>query len=242
LSADHVKKAALELGGNAPFIVLEDANLELAVECLIANKFRCGGQTCVCANRVYVHNQVRDTFRTKLIERMSRLVVGEGIKPETDLGPLIDRPAFEKVTSLVKDALARGARKTYGETPQTPPGEWGAFYPPTLLEDVTEEMEICRDEVFGPVISMMSFTSDEEVIRRANETIYGLAGYVFTENQERGLRMIERLQIGHVGLNSGSGPIPEAPFGGMKQSGFGREGGLEGLYEYIECQTVVAKS
>ncbi len=241
MSANHVKKAALELGGNAPFIVLEDADLDLAVDCLIANKFRCAGQTCVCANRVYVQELVQDEFKAKLIDRLSRLVVGDGMKPGTDIGPLIDAAAFRKVSELVTDALRKGATKVFGSDPESPKEDWGAFYPPTLLENVSENMEIAREEVFGPVISMIIFRSSEEVIRRANDSRYGLAGYVFTRDRERGLGLIEHLQCGHVGLNSGAGPVPEAPFGGMKESGFGREGGLEGLYEYVEYQTVVSK-
>ncbi len=241
MSANHVKKAALELGGNAPFIVLEDADIDLAVDCLIANKFRCAGQTCVCANRVYVQESIRDAFRSKLIGRLSQLVVGDGLKPGTDVGPLIDAVAFRKVTELVSDALERGATRVFGSEPKAPDGNWGAFYPPTLLENVTEEMEIAREEVFGPVISLIFYKTDEEVIERANNSVYGLAGYVFSNNRDRSLKIIEKLQCGHVGLNSGSGPVPDAPFGGMKQSGFGREGGLEGLYEYVEFQTVVSK-
>ena len=241
MTANHVKKTALELGGNAPFIVLEDADLDLAVECLIANKFRCAGQTCVCANRVYVQEIVYKEFRSKLIDKLSRLVVGDGMQPGTDIGPLIDGIAFRKVTELVSDALQKGATRIYGRDPVSPKGEWGAFYPPTLLENVSEEMEIARDEVFGPVISMSIFKTDEEVVARANNSLYGLAGYVFSENRARALGMIETIQCGHMGLNSGAGPVPEAPFGGMKQSGFGREGSVEGLYEYVELQTVVSK-
>ncbi len=240
MSANHIKKLALELGGNASYIVLEDADLDLAVDLLIDNKFRCAGQTCVCANRVYVQETIRDAFRTKLITRLSRLVVGDGSRPGTDVGPLINTAAFQKVSELVANALNKGAMRVFGSEPEPPLEEWGAFYPPTLLENVTEDMEIAQEEVFGPVVSMIFFKTDEEVIRRANDSIYGLAGYVFTTNRERGLRLIEHLQCGHVGLNSGSGPVPDAPFGGVKQSGFGREGGLEGLFEYVEFQTVVS--
>jgi succinate-semialdehyde dehydrogenase/glutarate-semialdehyde dehydrogenase len=242
LAAGHVKRTALELGGNAPFIVLDDADLEAAADALMANKFRCAGQTCVCTNRLFVHEAVRDAFREKLTERLSKLAVGNGMDPRTDIGPLIDRTAFEKVEELVADALAKGAIRTFGEKPKRPENDWGAFYPPTLLEGVDEEMLMMHEEIFGPVVAMATFTSDEEVLRRANATEYGLAGYIFSRDRDRAERVIEHLQCGHVGLNSGSGPAPDAPFGGMKQSGIGREGGLEGFSEYIEIQTVAERA
>lgn len=241
ISADHVKKNALELGGNAPFIVFEDADLDVAADSLMINKFRCAGQTCVCTNRVFVQETVANKFGEILIDRLAKLVVGNGMDPSVHLGPLIDSSALRKVRELVLDALSRGARITFGSLPSVPTENWGAFCPPILVEGASDEMAICCEEVFGPVVTLLTFRQDEEVIQRANATRYGLAGYLFTRNQTRADRLTAQLQCGHVGVNTGSGPVPEAPFGGFKQSGFGREGGLEGLFEYVEPQTVVFK-
>lgn len=237
-TASHVKRLALELGGNAPFIVFEDADLNVAVDALLANKFRAGGQTCVCTNRVYVHRQIAEAFTSAVAERVRKLRVGNGLDPQTDIGPLINRDAFDKVAAHVRDALARGARRVVGSDPPRPKDDWGAFYPPTLLTDVTPEMLVCREETFGPVVAMMTFADEPSVIEAANSTPYGLAAYVFTKDAARAGRVIARLSFGHVGLNTGASPRPEAPFGGMKQSGFGREGGWEGLLEFCETQVV----
>ena len=237
-TASHVKRLALELGGNAPFIVFEDVDLNVAVDALLANKFRAGGQTCVCTNRVYVHRQITESFTTAVAERVRKLRVGNGLDPQTDIGPLINRDAFDKVAAHVRDAIARGARRVVGSDPPRPKDDWGAFYPPTLLTDVTPEMLVCREETFGPVVAMMTFEDEPSVIEAANSTPYGLAAYVFTKDAARAERVIARLSFGHVGLNTGTGPRPEAPFGGMKQSGFGREGGWEGLLEFCETQVV----
>lgn len=242
LSADHVKKTALELGGNAAFIVLEDANLDVAADSLMINKFRCAGQTCVCANRVFVHETVIAGFRKKLVDRLSKLAVGNGMDPSVQIGPLIDSFALRKVKELVDDAVSQGARITFGSLPEVPGESWGAFCPPILLEDVTDSMAICQEEIFGPVVSILAFRTEEEVIRRADSTPYGLAGYLFTGNPGRAERLAAQIRCGHIGVNTGSGPVPDAPFGGMKQSGLGREGGLEGLFEYTEPQTVVSRS
>lgn len=239
LAAPHVKRMALELGGNAPFIVFPDANLEGAAVALIANKFRAGGQTCVCTNRVYVHADIHARFTDLLAERVRALRVGDGMKPDTDIGPLIDRDGFDKVAVHVSDALQRGARRLVGADPPRPRENWGAFYPPTLLVGVTPEMLVCREETFGPVLAASTFTDEQEVIREANSTPYGLAAYVFTSDARQPDRITRQLHFGHIGLNTGTGPTPEAPFGGMKESGFGREGGLEGLLEFCETQVVV---
>jgi len=239
-SAGQVKRLALELGGNAPFIVFEDANLEAAVDSLIANKFRAGGQTCVCTNRVLVHREVDDAFTELLIDRVCKLRVGNGMEAGIDIGPLINRAAFNKVVLHVHDALQKGARRLFGREVSPPVEDWGCFFPPTVLRDVKNEMLVWREETFGPVLAVRTFEDESQAIEMANDTIHGLAAYVFTQDADRAQRVTCQLDFGHVGLNTGSGPTPAAPFGGMKQSGFGREGGLEGLFEFCELQTVVS--
>ncbi len=239
-TAPHVKRLALELGGNAPFIVLSDANIPAAADALMANKFRCAGQTCVCANRVYVQRSVAEPFLSAISERVRRLRVGNGADEQTDIGPLINRAAFDKVDRHVKDALARGARRIVGVDRDRPSGDFAAFYDPTVLADTNSEMLLSKEETFGPVIAVGAFDSDDDAIHLANGTPYGLAAYVFSNDPARVQQLISRLRFGHVGINTGMGPTPEAPFGGMKQSGFGREGGIEGLLEFFETQTVVS--
>jgi len=237
-TAPHIKRLALELGGNAPFIVFDDADPETAVSALLANKFRAGGQTCVCTNRVYVQRGIAASFTEAVADRVRALKVGNGLAPDTDIGPLIDRAAFDKVAAHVRDAMARGARRLVGGDPPRPANDWGAFYPPTVLTGVTPAMLVCREETFGPVVAIAEFEDEAGVIDAANDTCFGLAAYVFTRDADRAARVVRRLQFGHVGVNTGTGPTPEAPFGGMKQSGFGREGGVEGLMEFCETQVV----
>jgi succinate-semialdehyde dehydrogenase/glutarate-semialdehyde dehydrogenase len=208
----------------------------------MSNKFRAGGQTCVCTNRVYVHEDVAESFTESVAERTRKLRVGNGMDPGTDVGPLINLEGFDKVARHVADALHRGARRIVGSDPVRPEREGGAFYPPTVLAGVTPEMVLCREETFGPVISISTFRDEGALIEQANSTIHGLAAYVFTGDPERGDRVVRRLHFGHVGLNTGTGPTPEAPFGGMKQSGLGREGGAEGLLEFCETQVVARGS
>jgi succinate-semialdehyde dehydrogenase/glutarate-semialdehyde dehydrogenase len=235
-AAPHFKRLALELGGNAPFLVFEDADVDLAVEQLLATKFRCSGQTCVSANRVFVHEAIFDAFSAKLVERVSALRVGAGTDPKSDVGPLISERAVVNVQRLVDDALARGAeRATESRSPETPGSH---FFPPTVLTGVADGMAILKEETFGPVVPLVRFSSEAEVIAAANDTEYGLAAYVFTGDEARGERVAEALHFGHVALNTGSGPTPEAPFGGVKHSGYGREGGHEGILEFVELQTV----
>jgi succinate-semialdehyde dehydrogenase/glutarate-semialdehyde dehydrogenase len=238
-TAPHVKRLALELGGNAPFIVFEDADLESAADALMANKFRGSGQTCVCTNRVYAHAQIMESFVNLVAQRVRNLSVGDGMDPETDIGPLIDRAGFDKVAEHVADALSHGAKRLVGDDPPRPADNWGCFYPPTLLVGAQPEMKVCREETFGPVLAISQFEQAETVLAAANDTEYGLAAYVFTKDLARAKQCAAALSFGHVGLNTGSGPAPEAPFGGMKQSGYGREGGLEGLLEFCEPQTIV---
>lgn len=237
-AAPYVKRMALELGGNAPFIVFEDADLENAADQLMKNKFRCAGQTCVCTNRVYIQSSVADRFVELLTRRMQDIKVGPGMDPKTQLGPLIGKAGFSKVHELVSDALNHGAEAVLGRGAPPPPGDGPMFYPPTLLDNVTPDMRCVKEEIFGPVIPLVRFESEEEVVIAANATEYGLAAYLFSADKQRCDRVLSRLRFGHVAVNSGAGPTPEAPFGGMKQSGIGREGGIEGILEFTEQQTV----
>ncbi|MEX0774773.1 MAG: NAD-dependent succinate-semialdehyde dehydrogenase [Phycisphaeraceae bacterium] len=241
LAAPHIKKLALELGGNAPFIVFDDADLDHAADELMANKFRAGGQTCVCTNRVYAHQSVVREFTQKVALRMRQLKVGPGIEEDTDLGPLIDRAGWDKVARHVKDAMKHGAKRIVGDDPPRPRQDWGAFYPPTLLTGIKPDMVLCHEETFGPVVAIASFRDEAKVLAAANDTIHGLAAYFFTKDPDRATRVAAALRFGHVGLNTGAGPTPQAPFGGMKQSGLGREGGIEGLFEYTETQVVASR-
>ena len=237
-SARTLKRLALELGGNAPFIVFEDADIAAAVAALAANKFRCAGQTCVCANRIYVHRRIRARFVAALVAKVEALQVGNGLDEGTAIGPLINRAGFRKVAAHVADALRRGARRVTGAVPREPRHDWGFFFPPTVLTGATERMRVFREETFGPVIAIADFDSEPGVVAAANGTPFGLAAYIFTKDPKRAERVARALTFGHVAVNSGAGPTPEAPFGGRKQSGFGREGGGEGLLEFTEPQAV----
>jgi len=237
-SANSLKRLSLELGGNAPFIVFDDAAIEQAVNALIANKFRCAGQTCVSANRVYVHRDIHAAFTEALVERVKQIKVGNGLEPDTKIGPLINRESFRKVSKHVSDALRHGAKRVAGTAPVEPKQDWGFFFPPTVLTGAKPEMLAFREETFGPVISMATFRTEKEAIAAANSTQYGLASFVFTKDQARVERMAASLYFGHMAVNSGVSPTPEAPFGGFKQSGMGREGGIEGLLEFCEPQSV----
>ncbi len=237
-TAPNLKRLALELGGNAPFIVFDDADIDLAISSIMSNKFRGSGQTCVCANRLYVQTGIVDEAADKLAQRANELKVGNGMNEGIEMGPLIDRNAYEKVDRHVKDAIAKGAKRIAGDPSVEITDKGGTFYPPTVLRGVTAEMECVNDEIFGPLAPIIEFKDEEEVVQAANRTEYGLAAYVFTADTDRARRVISRLMFGHVGHNTGSGPTAEAPFGGMKHSGFGREGGIEGLHDFIEHQTV----
>lgn len=234
-SADQILKPAMELGGNAPFIVCRDADIEAAVEGLMMAKMRNIGEACTAANRIFVHEDVADTFVEKFVARMAALKVGNGIEDGVDVGPLVNTDTRDKVAAFVEDAIAKGARLRLGGVRPDGPG---FFYPPTVLTDVPETADCLDDEIFGPVAAIQSFTDEDEVIRRANATEYGLVAYVFTRDLQRGLRLSELLEFGMIGLNRGLVSDPAAPFGGVKQSGLGREGGKEGMLEFMETQYI----
>lgn len=237
-AAPHIKRLLLELGGNAPMLVFEDADPSAAADALVANKFRACGQTCVCVNRVLVQESMMETFTAAVAERLARLRVGPGLDPKVDVGPLIHRAAWDKVQSHVVDALERGAVRVVGGDGERPDHEWGAFYSPTLLTGVTPAMRVFREETFGPVVAIGTFATDQEALALANGTPYGLAAYLFTADPRRAAAMTDQLRFGHVGCNTATGPAPHAPFGGMKDSGLGREGGEEGMREFVETQVV----
>jgi succinate-semialdehyde dehydrogenase/glutarate-semialdehyde dehydrogenase len=233
--ADKIVRTSLELGGNAPFIVFDDADLDVAVAGAMVAKMRNMGEACTAANRFFVHSSVAEDFGARLAERMGSLIVGPGTRPGVDVGPLIDRAGRGKVEDLVADAVARGARVLVGgEAPDGP----GYFYPPTVLADVAADSRLLQTEIFGPVAAILTFDDEDEVVRAANDTEWGLVGYLFTRNLDRALRVSERLEVGMVGLNTGLVSNPAAPFGGIKQSGLGREGGRVGIDEFLEYKYV----
>jgi len=228
-----IKKLSLELGGNAPFIVFDDADLDAAVEGAIASKYRNTGQTCVCTNRFYVHTSIYDSFAEKLALRVAAMKVGEGHEANVLIGPLIDDAAISKVEDHIADALAKGATLVTGGKPHA---LGGTFFEPTVLTGATQQMKIARKETFGPVAALFRFTSEEEVIAMANDTEFGLAAYFYTENVRRTWRVAEALEYGMVGHNTGLISNEVAPFGGVKQSGLGREGSHHGIDEYLEIK------
>ncbi|WP_048601767.1 NAD-dependent succinate-semialdehyde dehydrogenase [Rubeoparvulum massiliense] len=232
-AADTVKKVSLELGGHAPTIVMADCNLDKAVEGVIAAKFRNAGQTCVCANRVYVHESIAEEFTKKLVEKVIRLKIGNGLEEGVTIGPLIDEAAVQKVQSHISDAVSKGAKVTVGGKVIN-----GLFFTPTVLSNVSDNMVCMNEETFGPLMPITTFKTEDEVIARANDTVFGLAAYVFTENISQGVRIAEKLEYGIVGLNDGLPSTPQAPFGGFKQSGLGREGGHHGMDEYLEMKYI----
>ncbi|MFZ5473045.1 MAG: NAD-dependent succinate-semialdehyde dehydrogenase, partial [Pseudomonadota bacterium] len=229
--AGTVKKVALELGGNAPFIVFDDADLELAVEGALASKYRNTGQTCVCANRLLVQDGIYEVFVEKLAAAVSRLKVGDGMEDGVNLGPLINAAALEKVEAQIADATARGARVVCGGKRHA---LGGSFFEPTLLADVTPDMRVCQEETFGPVAPLLRFHTEAEAIELANATESGLAAYFYARDAARIWRVFEALEFGMVGVNAGVISTEVAPFGGVKASGLGREGGHAGIEEYLE--------
>ena len=229
--ASTIKKISLELGGNAPFIVFDDADLDSAVEGAMVSKYRNAGQTCVCANRMYVQDGVYDAFVAKLAAKTQSLKVGSGFEAGVNLGPLIDEPALAKVQTHVDDALAKGARVVVGGSRL---GE--RFFTPTVLADVTSDMLCAREETFGPVAPVFRFKTEAEVIELANATEYGLASYFYSRDMGRIFRVAEALEYGMVGINTGLISTTEVPFGGVKQSGLGREGARQGMDDYVEAK------
>ncbi|MGW6697293.1 NAD-dependent succinate-semialdehyde dehydrogenase [Nocardia sp. NPDC055049] len=232
-SSTQVLRTSMELGGNAPFLVFDDADIDAAVEGAIVAKLRNMGQACTAANRFLVHESVAAEFTDKLTERVAAFVVGSGSDPTTQIGPLIDEASRRKVHDLVLDAVERGAVVRVGGAPLPGPGH---FYPPTVLTDVDPGSRLLREEIFGPVAPIIRFGTEDEAIAAANSTEYGLAAYAYTRDTARGLRLMEELETGMLGLNVGVVSNPAAPFGGVKQSGLGREGGFEGIEEYLEIR------
>ena len=228
--APTIKKLSLELGGNAPFIVFDDADLEKAAEGLIASKYRNAGQTCVCANRVYVQDSIKDKFLDVFVKKVADLNVGNGMDEGVDIGPLINKKALEKVQALLKDALDKGATLITGGSTN---GASELTYNPTVITDISSDMDIAHEEIFGPIATIFTFKDEADVIRQANDTIYGLAAYFYSGSYARSWRVTEGLEYGIIGHNTGLISTEVAPFGGVKQSGFGREGSKYGIEEYV---------
>ena len=234
-SADQVLRLSMELGGNAPFIVFEDADLDAAVEGALIAKMRNVGEACTAANRFHVHESLADEFARRLAERTGAMKVGRGTEPDVDVGPLINEQQRTKVAELVDDGVTRGARVLIGGTSLDGPGY---FYEPTVLGGVPDDARLLAEEIFGPVAPVAAFSSEAQALDAANRTEYGLVAYVYTRDLDRALRVCERIESGMVGLNQGVVSNPAAPFGGVKQSGYGREGGFEGVGEYLETKYV----
>ena len=232
-AAEGVLRVSMELGGNAPFVIFEDADLDKAVDGAMQAKFRNIGQACTAANRFIVHDSVADEFARRVGERVSAMRIGRGTEDDVQIGPLIDADAVAKASGLVSDAVERGARLVTGGSAIA--GE-GSFFEPTVLTDVVAGSEILREEIFGPVLAIARFGDEDEAVRLANDTEYGLVSYVYTRDLARGHRMIDRLETGMMGLNVGVVSNAAAPFGGWKQSGLGREGGDEGIHEYLQTK------
>lgn len=231
--ADTIKRTSMELGGNAPFIVFDDADIDEAVKGAIASKFRNAGQTCVCANRFYVQDAVYDQFVEKFKVAVAELKVGNGIEPGVTIGPLIDSKAKAQVMGYIETAVAQGANVAFGGDDLG-----GLYVQPTILTDVTQDMDIVQTELFGPVAPIIRFSNDEELVTLANDTIYGLASYFYTNTLTRAFSIAEKLEYGMVGVNEGIISNEVAPFGGVKQSGFGREGAKQGIDEYLNIKYI----
>jgi succinate-semialdehyde dehydrogenase/glutarate-semialdehyde dehydrogenase len=237
-AADQVVNTSMELGGNAPFIVFGDADLDAAIDGAMIAKMRNGGEACTAANRFYVESSVADEFARRLGDKMSAMKVGPGLQEGTQVGPLVNEDAVTKVSELVDGAVAAGASAVVGGTR---PDREGFYFDPTVLVDVDPDAEILREEIFGPVAPIVRFDDEDEVVRLANATDFGLVSYLYTGDLARGLRVSERLEAGMVGLNRGLVSDPAAPFGGVKQSGIGREGGHDGLLEYLESKYIAVQ-
>jgi succinate-semialdehyde dehydrogenase/glutarate-semialdehyde dehydrogenase len=234
-AADQVLKCSMELGGNAPFIVFDDADLDAAVSGAILSKYRNNGQTCVCANRIYVQAGVYDAFAAKLAAAVAKLKVGDGLEAGTDLGPLINMAAVEKVEEHVADVVAKGGKVLAGGKRH---GNGGTFFEPTIVTGVTAAMKVAQEETFGPLAPLFRFETEAEAIAAANDTIFGLAAYFYARDMGRIIRVQEGLEYGIVGVNTGIISTEVAPFGGVKQSGLGREGSSHGIEDYLELKYV----
>jgi succinate-semialdehyde dehydrogenase/glutarate-semialdehyde dehydrogenase len=235
LATEHVLRVSMELGGNAPFLVFGDADLDEAVDGAVLAKMRNIGEACTAANRFHVHEAVADQFAQRMAERLGNMKIGRGTEPGVEVGPLIEEKQRQKVAELVDDAVRRGAKVLVGGRPLPGPGY---FYEPTVLDRVPLDARMLKEEVFGPVAPIVPFSSDDEAIAAANDTEYGLVAYAYTTNLNRALKVVESLETGMVGLNQGMVSNPAAPFGGVKESGIGREGGAEGIHEYLEVKYV----
>ncbi|MDX6286266.1 MAG: succinate-semialdehyde dehydrogenase / glutarate-semialdehyde dehydrogenase [Frankiales bacterium] len=234
-ASKRLLRISMELGGNAPFLVFEDADIDAAVEGAMVAKMRNIGESCVAANRFYVHASIADEFTEKLAERMGALRIGRGTEADADVGPLIDATQNEKVAELVDDAIGKGAKAVVGGAKREGPGH---FFEPTVLRDIAPDARLLREEIFGPVAPIVTFETEKEAVDAANSTEFGLVAYVYTRDISRAIRVTEALQTGMVGLNRGRVSNPAGPFGGVKESGFGREGGAEGIEEYLETKYV----
>jgi succinate-semialdehyde dehydrogenase/glutarate-semialdehyde dehydrogenase len=234
-SADALLRTSMELGGNAPFVVFDDADVDAAVEGAMLAKMRNGGEACTAANRLYVANPLLEDFTDKFVKKMGELNIGNGLDPSTKLGPLVNPKQVETVQELVDDAVEKGAKVAVGGRA---PGGPGNFFPATVLTDVPPDARILKEEVFGPVAPIVGFDTEEQGIAAANDTEYGLAAYIYTESLDRALRVAESIEAGMVGINRGVISDPAAPFGGVKESGFGREGGFEGIDEYLDVKYI----
>ncbi len=237
-SSEQILRVSMELGGNAPFLVFEDADLDAAVEGALTAKLRNVGEACTAANRFHVHESIAAEFAQRMADRMAKLKVGRGTEPDVDIGPLIDDRQRAIVAELVKDAVDRGAKLLIGGAPLSGPNHPGHFYAPTVLAGVPSDARALREEIFGPVAPVASFSSEEEAVSAANSTEFGLVAYLYTRDLARAFRVSEAIEAGMVGVNQGIVSNPAAPFGGVKQSGFGREGGFEGIDEYLETKYV----
>ncbi len=234
-SADTVKKVSMELGGNAPFIVFDDADLEKAVDGAMASKFRNAGQTCVCANRLYVQSGIHDAFVARFVEKTEAMKIGNGLEVGVEQGPMIDTDAVEKVEEFITDATTKGATIVTGGARH---GNGGSFFTPTIVTGATQDMMFAKEEIFGPLAPVFKFETEEEAIAMANDTEFGLASYAYTKDLGRAFRLNNALQYGMIGINSGLITTVEAPFGGVKESGMGKEGGSQGLDDYLDTKYV----
>lgn len=240
-AADQVKRVSMELGGHAPFLVFEDANIDEAVEACVASKYRNAGQTCICTNRVYVQDSIMEVFAERMMNRVKNMKIGSGMDEGVEVGPLIDEEALKTSQAHVEDALSKGAQLVTGGKRRDIEGLSGCFYEPTVLSHVDDSMKISCEETFGPIAPLISFSSEKEALMKANNVDYGLAAYAFTNDLGRSYRVAEGLEYGIVGMNDPAPPAPQAPFGGWKQSGMGQEGGHYGIEAFVEVKYISFK-